>query len=77
MKLQIQKIKNFYDNKLKNRYGQADVNKGVAFYGEVGMFMELPKPDSIIDYESYLTLSTNVSKNIDDEIKSDKNLFNF
>jgi len=39
--------------------------------------MELPKPDSIIDYESYLTLSTNVSKNIDDEIKSDKNLFNF
>jgi replicative DNA helicase len=42
---------------LKNRYGQADVNKGLLFYGEIGMFAELPKPEDIGDYEPYLTLN--------------------
>lgn len=56
MKLQKYKIKNLYDNKLKNRYGRADVNKGVVFYGEIGMFKELPKPEEISDYSKYLIL---------------------
>jgi hypothetical protein len=41
---------------LKNRYGVADISKGLAFYGEIGMFKELPKPSEIGDYEPYLTL---------------------
>jgi hypothetical protein len=41
---------------LKNRYGQADVNIGMSFFGEIGMFRELPKPEEIGDYEPYLKL---------------------
>lgn len=44
---------------LKNRYGIADINKGLVFYGEIGMFKELPKPEEIGDYEPYLTLNGN------------------
>lgn len=40
----------------KNRYGRSDINKGVVFYGEIGMFRELPKPEEIGDYEPYLNL---------------------
>lgn len=39
---------------LKNRYGEADVEVGCAFYGKTGYFAELPKPDEIYDYEKYL-----------------------
>lgn len=38
---------------LKNRYGEADVEVGCAFYGAVSVFAELPKPDEIYDYEKY------------------------
>lgn len=38
---------------LKNRYGEADVEVGCAFYGKTGLFKELPKPDEIYDYEKY------------------------
>lgn len=38
---------------LKNRYGEADVEVGCAFYGKIGLFSELPKPDEIYDYEKY------------------------
>jgi hypothetical protein len=41
---------------LKNRYGQADVNIGMAFYGEIGLYKDLPKPEEITDYEPYLNL---------------------
>ena len=41
---------------LKNRYGDSDFNIGSAFYGEVGMFRDLPKPNEISDYEPYLKL---------------------
>ena len=44
---------------LKNRYGQSDVNIGLNFFGEVGMFKELPRPDEIGDYEPYLLLDYN------------------
>ncbi len=38
---------------LKDRYGDCDVEIGCAFYGQVGIFKELPKPDEIYDYEKY------------------------
>ena len=58
---------------LKNRYGQADVNKGIGFYGEIGMFIELPRPDEITDYEPYLELKHH--KKVEDE--DDENVFKF
>ena len=39
---------------LKNRYGQADKALGVVFYGETGIWKELPQPDQINDYSIYL-----------------------
>ena len=62
---------------LKNRYGQSDVNKGLSFYGEIGMFRELPKPEEISDYSIYLELST--EKPADDPQIDTKEeiLFNF
>jgi len=41
---------------LKNRYGVADYTKGLGFYGEIGKFKELPKPEEIGDYGPYLDL---------------------
>lgn len=41
---------------LKNRYGIADINKGLVFFGEVGMYAEIPRPDEISDYEPYISL---------------------
>ncbi len=57
---------------LKNRYGQADVNKGLAFYGEIGMFRELPKPEEISDYEPYLVLDYGKKEDGEEE-----NIFKF
>lgn len=39
---------------LKNRYGEADVEVGCAFYGKCGLWKELPKADEIYDYDKYL-----------------------
>lgn len=47
---------------LKNRYGVADANIGTLFYGEIGMFKDMPKPNEIGDYEPYLTLDYNKEK---------------
>lgn len=52
--------------KLKNRYGQADLSKGLGFYGEIGMFKELPKPEEINNYEPYLELGDIPEKSSDD-----------
>ncbi len=38
---------------LKNRYGEADVEDCCAFYGKIGFFAELPRPDNIYDYGKY------------------------
>lgn len=54
---------------LKNRFGLADVNKGLIFYGEIGMFKELPRPEDISDYSVYLDLLTNEEKEDEDEIE--------
>lgn len=57
---------------LKNRYGVADSNKGCAFYGEIGMFKEIPRPDEIGDYEPYLSLDY-----LKPTTDNNKNVFNF
>jgi hypothetical protein len=67
---------------LKNRYGDADTNIGLTFYGEIGLFKELPKPEEIGDYEPYLNLNCEVKdlKNKDKIINTDdqnKNVFKF
>lgn len=62
---------------MKNRYGDADLNIGMVFYGEIGMFKELPKPSEITDYEIYLNLDTkqNSKEMLDEKDDYDKNLF--
>lgn len=62
---------------LKNRYGRSDVNKGVTFHGEIGMFRELPRPEEISDYDKYLVLEKQQDDlNTLDEIEND-NVFKF
>ena len=39
---------------LKNRFGMADKCVGVAFYGEISVWEELPLPSEINDYSVYL-----------------------
>jgi len=62
----------------KNRYGRSDVNKGLVFHGEVGLFKELPRPEEIGDYESHLQLD--YEKELDEKQKEDEeneNVFKF
>ena len=54
---------------LKNRYGEADVEVGCAFYGKISYFAELPKPDEIYDYDKYNTPNWILNK---DNVKEDK-----
>ncbi len=61
---------------LKNRYGIADASKGTTFFGEIGMYKELPKPEDIGDYEPYLSLDKIKPDKINAD-KQNKNVFNF
>lgn len=61
---------------LKNRYGDADVNIGLAFYGEIGLFNELPKPEEIGDYEPYLNLDYKKTTKITDTESHKNNSIN-
>lgn len=40
---------------LKNRFGECDVEVGMAFFGEINSFAELPRPDKIADSTVYQT----------------------
>jgi replicative DNA helicase len=60
---------------VKNRYGRSEVNIGAAFFGEIGMFKELPRPDEIGDYEKYTNLNPTTSA--DNENIADTNLYTF
>lgn len=67
---------------MKNRYGIADISKGVTFYGEIGMFREMPLPEEIADYEPYTSLEvyrdTLYKKQIDNiETDDQSNVFKF
>ena len=41
---------------LKHRFGLADKSIGTGFYGEVGLWRELPLPEKITDYTPFLNL---------------------
>lgn len=40
---------------LKSRFGTSDIIVPMAFYGNVSLFKELPRPDDIADYTRYKT----------------------
>lgn len=40
----------------KNRFGVSDKSVGSCFFGEIGLWTELPKPEQINDYEMYLKI---------------------
>lgn len=58
---------------LKNRFGDTDVSIGNAFYGNVGVWRELPKGSEINDYEPYLTLNYVKNKECETNNKEDEN----
>ena len=73
---------------LKNRYGEADVEVGVNFFGRCGIWKELPKPDEIYDYERYtspnymledsdMAIDNSHSLDNDTELDQSTNDFNF
>lgn len=62
---------------LKNRYGRSDVNKGVTFHGEIGMFRELPRPEEISDYDKYLILEEHKTDNLNTLDNENDDVFKF
>lgn len=61
---------------LKNRYGESDIEIGCAFYGRIGMFAELPKPNEIYDYEKYTNSNWLLAKDEKEEIQLDVEINN-
>ena len=57
---------------LKNRYGMADINVGLNFFGEIGKFNDMPKPDEITDYAPYLELECIKVEQNNEIINTDK-----
>lgn len=51
---------------VKNRFGQSEVAVGLAFYGGVGIFKELPPSSQIADYDQYKDPSWNLSDKRED-----------
>lgn len=56
---------------LKNRYGQSDVVRCVSFFGEIGMFRELPPANEILDYEPFIHLTSSVPQKQDKKENSE------
>lgn len=51
---------------LKNRYGESDLEVPLNFFGKIGLFKELPKPEDITDYEALTSLNnSNISNSSD------------
>ena len=62
---------------LKSRYGEANFEIGCAFYGNIGLFKELPKPEEITDYDYYLDPDGNqVIINTDNNYEEDDSYLN-
>lgn len=57
---------------LKSRYGEADVEIGVNFFGRSNWWAELPIPSEIYDYDKYLTPDYLIKKDEDDIKKEDE-----
>lgn len=50
---------------VKNRFGTSDIAVGLGFYGEIGLFRELPRADEIRDWEIYLNPNWTTQDNQD------------
>lgn len=61
---------------IKNRFGAADVAIGLGFYGEIGVFKELPPSSQINDYEIYKDPSWSLQRNDNPESEVDANDIN-
>lgn len=61
---------------IKNRYGNSDKSIGMAFYGSVGTFAELPKPKGIRNYDIYKDIKYYLGEVKEEDIKTeDKPIF--
>lgn len=56
---------------LKNRYGEADKMVPLNFFGSIGYYKELPKPEEIVDYNQFVRLP-GVEYEIEEEIEEEK-----
>lgn len=55
---------------LKSRFGTSDIMDALGFYGSVGIFKELPRPDEIMDYERYKHPDWTLLDNTDEPVKT-------
>lgn len=58
----------------KSRFGEANVKVYVSFYGEIGLFKEIPKASDIEDYSPYVDvrlIETNSKETEDNKINND------
>lgn len=62
---------------MKNRFGASNTNVGVAFYGNIGYWKELPKASEIYDYTKYRYLIPLKDDNKLDENNSNKSAIGF
>jgi hypothetical protein len=56
---------------LKSRYGEADIEIGVNFFGRPNWWVELPMPNEIYDYDKYTTPDYLLKKDTDEEKEVD------
>lgn len=57
---------------LKNRYGEANFVIGTSFYGEIGLFQEMPKAEEISDYDKFTNLQARSGKTQTDSYNKNK-----
>lgn len=55
---------------LKSRFGTSDIIDAMGFYGNIGIFKELPRPDQIIDYTRYKTPDWTLIEDTEEENQS-------
>lgn len=61
--IQRYRIKCYTITNRKNRYGESDKAIGTSFFGSVGVFKELPRPDEISDYSLYQDVGYYLNEN--------------
>lgn len=63
---------------IKNRNGESEKYVSVNFFGEIGMFKELPKAETITDYTPYVNLNAkNEKKDVVPEEPRKEIIYNF
>lgn len=62
---------------VKNRFGTSDIADALGFYGDIGIFRELPASDKINDWDKYVTPDWTLIENINKEEDNNNNGFKF